>query len=309
MKVASLFTGCGGLDLGLHQAGHEIILQCECDPGAQQVLRKAFPGVLLVPDICGLDRLPKETELVAAGFPCIDVSRAGLRQGLEGPSTGLVKHVFRLLAKARDEQRAVPWVLLENVEALLDRAHGGPPPVSWVVQQLEQLGYSSWAHRIICSAGEAARQAVRVCGGPRQLSCRAVRKVHWFGTHCLQQHPADRKEARRSQPVRGLGRQFAGFYAPNTHPASWGFDPDTVSPPTHSRQSQSVQHTPMLGRARCAPVLLCCAVLCVPGGRFWCAQPPAPNLHRCFHAWGCSGRAAGTGPAPLHGCLCAVCWW
>jgi hypothetical protein len=30
-------------------------------------------------------------------------------------STGLVKHVFRLLAKARDEQRPVPWVLLENV--------------------------------------------------------------------------------------------------------------------------------------------------------------------------------------------------
>jgi hypothetical protein len=40
-----------------------------------------------------------------------------------------------------------------QVEALLDRAHGGPPPVSWVVQQLEQLGYNSWAHRIVCSAG------------------------------------------------------------------------------------------------------------------------------------------------------------
>lgn len=52
------------------------------------------------------------------------------------------------------------WVCLQ-VEALLDRAHGGPPPVSWVVQQLEQLGFNSWAHRIICSAGEAARlQAV-----------------------------------------------------------------------------------------------------------------------------------------------------
>jgi hypothetical protein len=30
-------------------------------------------------------------------------------------STGLVKHVFRLLGKARDERRPVPWVLLENV--------------------------------------------------------------------------------------------------------------------------------------------------------------------------------------------------
>ncbi|WIA22484.1 hypothetical protein OEZ85_004780 [Tetradesmus obliquus] len=153
MKVVSLFTGAGGLDLGLHQAGHEIILQCEIDPGAQQVLRKAFPGTLLVLDVCGLQALPKETELLAAGFPCIDVSRAGLRAGLEGASTGLVRHVFRLLAQARSDQRPVPWVLLENVEALLDRCHGGPPLVSWVVGQLEALGYSSWAHRVVSSAG------------------------------------------------------------------------------------------------------------------------------------------------------------
>ena len=39
----------------------------------------------------------QETELLAAGFPCVDVSRAGLRRGLEGQSTGLVRHVFRLL--------------------------------------------------------------------------------------------------------------------------------------------------------------------------------------------------------------------
>ena len=59
--------------------------------------------------------LRQETELLAAGFPCIDVSRAGLRKGLEGRSTGLVRHVFRLLRRARDAKRPVPWVLLENV--------------------------------------------------------------------------------------------------------------------------------------------------------------------------------------------------
>ncbi|DBA96588.1 TPA: hypothetical protein ACH3X1_015451 [Trebouxia sp. C0004] len=153
MKVASLFTGAGGLDLGLHQAGHDVILQCESDPGAQQVLRKLFPGTLLCHDVCALTSLPKETELLAAGFPCIDVSRAGLRAGLQGKSSGLVRHVFRLLDQALRDRRGVPWVLLENVEALLDRTGGQTPLIDYVASQFESLGYHSWAHRVISSAG------------------------------------------------------------------------------------------------------------------------------------------------------------
>jgi site-specific DNA-cytosine methylase len=60
--------------------------------------------------------LLQDTELVAAGFPCVDVSRAGLRAGLDGKSTGLVRHVFRLLQTSINAGHPVPWVLLENVE-------------------------------------------------------------------------------------------------------------------------------------------------------------------------------------------------
>ena len=59
--------------------------------------------------------LAQETELVTAGFPCIDVSRAGLKRGMAGQSTSLVRHVFRLLEQAIRDNRGVPWVLLENV--------------------------------------------------------------------------------------------------------------------------------------------------------------------------------------------------
>ena len=111
---------------------------------------------VIVPDICGLQSLPKvcfpnssmghpheqscgeppdhrqremcksmlirvqETELVAAGFPCIDVSRAGLKRGMGGTTTSLVKHVFRLLERALKDCRGVPWVLLENVSILVN---------------------------------------------------------------------------------------------------------------------------------------------------------------------------------------------
>jgi len=153
MKVASLFSGTGALDLGLQKAGHELILLCDSDPGARQVLKHAFPGVMISEDVSSIADLPEDTEMLAAGFPCIDVSRAGLRTGLNGQSTGLVRHIFRLLKKAAQNNRAIPWVLLENVEALLDRHGDHPPVMSYVVNQLMDLGYGSWAYRVISSAG------------------------------------------------------------------------------------------------------------------------------------------------------------
>ena len=118
-----------------------------------QVLKQQFPGVTLAHDVCAISSLPPSTELLVAGFPCVDVSRAGLRAGIKGSSTGLVKHVFRLLATANANNNPIPWVLLENVEALLDRIEDGPPPAAFIIQQLEQLGYRSWAYRVINSAG------------------------------------------------------------------------------------------------------------------------------------------------------------
>ena len=129
----------------------------------------------------------QDTELVAAGFPCIDVSRAGLKRGMTGTATSLVKHIFRLLERALKDCRGVPWVLLENVsillstgllytpdlrpelddmlhrvvlqrfvqvEGLLDRAAGSTPVVQYVVSEIERLGYHSWAQRILNTAGE-----------------------------------------------------------------------------------------------------------------------------------------------------------
>jgi site-specific DNA-cytosine methylase len=71
--------------------------QVENDPAAQQVLKAQFPGTLLLSDVCAVERLPEGIDLLAAGFPCPDVSRLGLREGIQGDRTGLVRHVFRLL--------------------------------------------------------------------------------------------------------------------------------------------------------------------------------------------------------------------
>jgi site-specific DNA-cytosine methylase len=60
LRVAGLFAGIGGIELGLHRAGHRSVLLNEIEPGAQAVLRAQFPGIDLTGDVCDLDHLPGE---------------------------------------------------------------------------------------------------------------------------------------------------------------------------------------------------------------------------------------------------------
>lgn len=143
LRVAGLFAGVGGLELGLRRAGHEANLLCEIEPGAQAVLRHRFPDVPLVPDVCQLDAFPVGTELVVGGFPCQDLSQAGKTAGIAGSRSGLVGEVFRILRK-----RPVPWLLLENVPFMLQLAKGQALDV--IVTALEALGYK-WAYRVVDS--------------------------------------------------------------------------------------------------------------------------------------------------------------
>ncbi|WNG63200.1 DNA (cytosine-5-)-methyltransferase [Archangium gephyra] len=142
-RVAGLFAGVGGLELGFHRAGHSTSMLCEIEPGAVEVLKTRFPDVPLHEDICTLEALPTNVTLVAAGFPCQDLSQAGRTAGIEGARSGLVEQVFRLLRK-----RPVPWLLLENVPFMLQLAKGRA--LSVIVGELERLGYK-WAYRVVDS--------------------------------------------------------------------------------------------------------------------------------------------------------------
>ena len=140
LRVAGLFAGIGGIELGLHGAGHRTELLCEIEPAAQEVLRIHFPGIELVPDVCELTDLPK-VDLVAAGFPCQDLSQAGRTVGIGGARSGLVGQVFRLL-----ERSDPTWLLLENVPFMLqlDRGHA----MRHVTDELGRLGFR-WAYRVV----------------------------------------------------------------------------------------------------------------------------------------------------------------
>jgi len=139
-KVAGLFAGIGGIELGLAAHGHETVSLCEVDPGAQAVLGSRFPAIPLHGDVQTLGALP-DVDLVTAGFPCQDLSQAGKTVGIDGARSGLVGEVFRLVAEQR-----VPWLLLENVPFMLRLSAGRALEV--IISALEFYGYR-WAYRVV----------------------------------------------------------------------------------------------------------------------------------------------------------------
>lgn len=143
LVVAGLFAGIGGIELGLARSGHASELLCEIDDRACAVLEKRFPGVRLHKDVRTLRSIPRHVELLTAGFPCQDLSQAGMTRGIGGDRSGLIGEVFALL-----ERRRLPWVLIENVPFMLQLAKGRALDV--IVSELERLGYR-WAYRVVDS--------------------------------------------------------------------------------------------------------------------------------------------------------------
>ena len=141
LKVAGLFAGIGGLELGMAASGHQAQLLVENSSPAMHVLRQRFPDTKLEADVRDVRSLPKGTDLVVAGFPCQDLSSVGRKAGIVGARSSLVGEVLRLL-----EDGDVPWVVLENVPFLVSLGRGAALRV--ITTALTQLGYR-WAYRVV----------------------------------------------------------------------------------------------------------------------------------------------------------------
>lgn len=154
MNVAGLFAGIGGLELGLAATGARTCLLCDNAPAARAVLDVRFPDAPKHDDVATLRALPVETDVLTAGFPCQDLSQAGLTRGINGTRSSLVAHVFRLL-----DARPTPLVVLENVSFML-RLDGGSA-MATLVAAFSERGYR-WAYRVVNSLGFLPQRRERV---------------------------------------------------------------------------------------------------------------------------------------------------
>lgn len=135
LSIGSLFSGIGGLELGLEWSGlGRTVWQVEQNEKCRNVLARHWPNAnRSVIDVrsAGATNL-QPVDLICGGFPCQDVSSAGKRAGLSGARSGLWYDFARIV----DELRPW-WVVIENV------ASGAGKWVDSVRGDLERIGYAS----------------------------------------------------------------------------------------------------------------------------------------------------------------------
>lgn len=152
LSFGSLFAGIGGFDLGFERAGMVCKWQVEIDDYANRVLAKHWPNVHRERDVREVGRHNLESvDVICGGFPCQDISYAGLGAGLDGERSGLWFEFARII------REMVPtFVVIENVSALLDRG------LDRVLGSLADLGYDAEWNVIPAAAVGAMHRRKRV---------------------------------------------------------------------------------------------------------------------------------------------------
>jgi site-specific DNA-cytosine methylase len=123
MKLGTVCTGIGGIDLGFHRAGFTPAFMCEIDEDCRNVLRRHFPGVPLFKDMreIGKHNLPP-VDVLAGGTPCQGFSLAGLRGSLSDDRSNLCLQFCRIADEL--EPAIIVWENVPGVLSTPDNAFG-----------------------------------------------------------------------------------------------------------------------------------------------------------------------------------------
>ena len=135
MKILDTFAGIGGFSYAAERliGGFETTQFIEIDPFCQKVLKKHWPHVPIHDDIRTFTAKPFQYQVICGGFPCQDISVAGLQKGItEETRSGLFFELMRVIRMVRPQ-----YVVLENVAAILNRG------LDIVLRELSEAGYDA----------------------------------------------------------------------------------------------------------------------------------------------------------------------
>lgn len=137
MNYVGLFEGISGFGLAFKRAGANILAVCEIDKTCQSVLRRHHPEARVITDVKEIKKESFERgaiDILAGGFPCQDLSVAGLRKGLAGKRSGLWFEFLRIIT---DHKPRI--VVIENVPGLL--SSNGGRDFAIILRGLVECGY------------------------------------------------------------------------------------------------------------------------------------------------------------------------
>lgn len=138
MKVISLFSGCGGLDLGFERAGFEIPVANEYDSTIWSTFQANHPKTTLIKgDIRKIKEsdFPNDIDGIIGGPPCQSWSEAGALRGIEDARGKLFYDYIRIL-----KEKQPKFFLAENVSGMLANRHS--KAVENIVNMFRECGYN-----------------------------------------------------------------------------------------------------------------------------------------------------------------------
>lgn len=160
-SMVSMFSGCGGMDLGLRFAGFEVLWANDIESDAcatyEQNLDK---GIIQCGDIRDI-RLPdfrhKKIDLLAACFPCQSFSTAGSRRGTDDENGKLNNFAIQAIKHFRPS-----IVIYENVRGMLSVRDGNKLLIEKICEKLHRRGYHVYLRLVNARQHHVPQNRMRV---------------------------------------------------------------------------------------------------------------------------------------------------
>jgi DNA (cytosine-5)-methyltransferase 1 len=153
LRVISLFSGIGGIDLGLEATGYfKTVLFNEIDPFCQKVLKRHWPDVPIIADVKDVNGKEIQADVVVGGFPCQPFSVAG-KKGGSFDERYLWPEMLRVIKDAK------PFIVIgENVPGIINLSLG----LETCIFDLETAGYEVQCFNIPACGVQAPHRRYRV---------------------------------------------------------------------------------------------------------------------------------------------------